>query len=315
MSRSKIDYLLLALKGIAIGAGEFIPGFSGATVAFISGIYKELIDSISNLKLSQIKVIFKEGFRAFWQKINGNFLLIIFSSILISLYTFTYLTNYLFKTFPISTWAFLFGVILASIIYILWNFKDWHVKDIVIIIIGIVLNVLLTFMTPVDMSRETSSWVILACAIIAALVVYFPGVSVSLIFVLLGQYRFIVNAIASFEIQFVLIYFGGFFIAFLFMSRFFSWVLNKYSSYSNSFLAGLLIGSLYKLWPWKEEKLGYLNNAETIPSKLENLLPNDYFDSTGKDPQTLYAILMVITGFLVIYLLHHTFSKTKEHHE
>jgi len=107
MSRSNKDYLFLALKGLAIGSGEFIPGFSGATVAFISGIYEELIASISNLKLSHIRLLFKSGIREFWLKINGTFLLVIFASIFLSLFTFTYLANFLFKEFPVSTWSFL----------------------------------------------------------------------------------------------------------------------------------------------------------------------------------------------------------------
>jgi putative membrane protein len=317
MSRSKKDYLFLALKGIAIGVGEFIPGFSGATVAFISGIYKELVDSVANLKPSSLKVLFKHGIKEFWTKINGNFLLIIFSTIVLSLFTFTYLANYLFKTFPISTWSFLFGVIIASLIYIFKDFKEWRFKEIVFIIIGIAINVLLTFLTPLEMSSDSSYWIILVCAFIAAFTVYFPGVSVSLVFVLLGQYRNIIKSISNFEMHFILIYFGGFIIGFIIISKLFSWILNKYNSFSISFLAGLLIGSLYKLWPWKEQKLGYLNlnDVETLPRKLENLLPNDYFELTHKDPQTLYAILMAITGFLVVYLLHNTFSKNQETHE
>jgi len=316
MSRSNKDYLFLALKGLAIGSGEFIPGFSGATVAFISGIYEELITSISNLKLSHIRLLFKSGIREFWLKINGTFLLVIFASIFLSLFTFTYLANFLFKEFPVSTWSFLFGVIVASLIYILKDFKEWHFKEILAILIGIAINVVITFITPLQMSRESSYWLILLCAFIASVAVYLPGVSVSLVLVALGQYEFILRSVSNFEFPFILIYFGGFFIGFLIFSRVIASSLKKFQSISLSLFTGLLIGSLYKLWPWKHALLSHYSyqfpKIMPFPIKQENVLPNDYLELTAKDPQTLYAILLAITGFLVIYLLHNTFSKNQD---
>jgi putative membrane protein len=316
MGRTKRDYLLLGLKGIAMGAGEFIPGFSAASVALISGIYKEFLNSVSSLNFNSIKVLFKSGFKEFWKKINGNFLLIIVGSILIGILSFILLISYIYKAFPISTFSLLFGVIMASLIYIFKDFKEWNLKTILPIIIGIGINVVLTFLTPLEMSRESQYWIIVVCAVISGLAIYLPGVSVALIFILIGQYEFILKSISSFKTDFILIYVGGFLLSFLVFSRLFSWLINKYHTVSASFLSGLLIGSLYKLWPWKNTLLAYVNQfAHDIPRKQENVLPNIYFEKTLKDPQTLYAILMVITGFLVVYLLHNTFSKKPESDE
>jgi putative membrane protein len=316
MSRTKRDYLLLGLKGIAMGAGEFIPGFSAASVALISGIYKEFLNSVSSLNFNSLKVLFKSGFKEFWKKINGNFLLIIVGSVLIGIFSFILLISHLYKAFPISIFSFLFGVIIASLIYIFKEFKEWNLKTILPIIIGIVINVVLTFLNPLEMSRESQYWIIVFCAVISGLAIYLPGVSVALIFILIGQYEFILKSISSFKTDFILIYVGGFLLSFLIFSRLFSWLINKYHTVSASFLSGLLIGSLYKLWPWKNTLLAYVNQfAQDIPRKQENVLPNIYFEKTLKDPQTLYAILMVITGFLVVYLLHNTFSKKTESDE
>jgi putative membrane protein len=313
MSRTKRDYLLLGLKGIAMGAGEFIPGFSAASVALISGIYKEFLDAVRGLNFNSLKVLFRKGFKEFWKKINGNFLLIIFGSIFIGILSFILLISYLYKAFPISLFSFLFGVIIASLIYFFKDFKEWNIKPIISITIGIGINVGLTFLNPLEMSRESEYWIIFACAFISGLVVYLPGVSVALIYILIGQYEFILKSISSFKTDFILIYLGGFLLSFLIFSRLFSWLLNKYHAISAPLLSGLLIGSLYKLWPWKNTLLAYVNQfAQDIPRKQENVLPNIYFEKTLKDPQTLYAILMVITGFLVVYLLHNTFSKKPE---
>ena len=314
MSRSKTDYLILAFKGIAMGAGEFIPGFSAASAAFISGIYKELITSLSNLRFSALKVLFKSGFKEFWSKINGTFLLILFAALLSGLVLVSFLTSYLFKTFPISTWSFLFGVILASIIYVFKDFVGWNAGTIIPLIIGIAINVGLTFVTPFEMSRDSGLYMILICAFLAAFAAYLPGVSVSLVLILLGQYEFIIKSISGFETTFILIYFGTSFLVLVIFSRIFSWLINKYESTSKAVLAGLMIGSLYELWPWKHTLLSHYSSQfeKILPIKQENVLPHIYFEKTAKDPQTLYAILLIITGFLVVYLLQNTFSKTKE---
>jgi putative membrane protein len=316
MERSKKDYLIIALKGIAVGAGEFIPGFSGATAAYISGIYKEIINSLSNLKLSSLKVLFKKGFKEFWKHINGNFLSILLITIVLSLFTITFLTRYLLKEFPISSSSFLFGIIIGSAIYIFKDFKEWNFKIAIAIVLGIALNVTLTFFTPLEMAKETQYPIIILCIVISAIAIYLPGVSVAFIFILLGQYEFIIKSISNFEINFILIYFGGSLICILLFSKIFSRVLNKYYSISNSFLSGLMIGSLFKLWPWKHTLLSHTNQfAQIIPIKQENVLPNAYFELTAKDPQILYAILMLITGFLAVYLIHNTFSAKHEHEE
>jgi putative membrane protein len=316
MERSKKDYLIIALKGLAVGAGEFIPGFSGATVAYISGIYKEIIDSLSNLKLSRLKILFKQGFKEFWKQINGNFLSILLVTIALSLFSITFLVRYLLKEFPISSTSFLFGIIIGSAIYIFKDFKVWNFKIALAILLGIVINVVLTFLTPLEMVKDSQYTIIILCIVISAIAIYLPGISVSFIFILLGQYEFIIKSISSFETNFILIYFGGSIICILLFSRLFSGILKKYYSISNSFLAGLMIGSLFKLWPWKHTLLSHTNQfAQIIPIKQENVLPNAYFELTAKDPQILYAILMVITGFLAVYLIHNTFSLKHEHEE
>jgi len=312
MIRSIKDYIVITLKGIAMGAADVVPGVSGGTIAFISGIYEELIESIKSINLKNLKVLFKEGFKSFWSSINGFFLLSLVLGIGISILSLAKLFHFLLDTFPIFVWSFFFGLIVASAIYVAMQIRGWNYKILLSILVGTVIAFLITMITPVAESGNPSYLYILICGMVAICAMILPGISGSFILLLMGQYKFILSVVSDMKINYIAIFGVGAVIGLISFSNVLSWLLKKFHDVTVAFLAGFMIGSLYKVWPWKHTLLSHTNQfAEIIPDKQENVLPNVFYELTGKDPQTFYAILMAITGFLVIFLLQTTFSRVK----
>jgi putative membrane protein len=313
MSKRLKENVIVVLKGMAIGVAELVPGLTGASIALISGIYDKMIDSIKSLNIQSLKVLFKKGPKEFWAAINGSFMLSLSLGILFSLLAFAKIIIYLTEKFPIFCYSFFFGIIVASIIYMLRDFEKWNFKIVFSLLVGIVIIFITSNLNPLSMAKEADLLIIIATAVFAAMIAYFPGISVSLILIMIGQYEIVLKSVYMFKLDFILVYFAASIIAFFTFAKFFSWLIKKFKNQSFAFLTGLLIGSLFQLWPWKHTLLSHTNRmAQIIPVKQENVFPDTYFELTTKDPQTLYAILMAITGFLLIYLLHHSFSNVKQ---
>jgi putative membrane protein len=312
MSRSIKDYIFISLKGIAMGAADVIPGVSGGTIAFISGIYEELITSIKSLNIKNLKKLFKEGFKSFWSAINGFFLLSLVIGIGVSILSLAKLFHYLLDEFPIFIWSFFFGLIVASAIYVAMQIRGWNYKIVLAILVGTGIAFFVTTITPVAESGSPSHIYILLCGMVAICAMILPGISGSFILLLMGQFRFILSALSEMKGDYIAVFGVGAVIGIISFSNVLSWLLKKFHDITVAFLAGFMIGSLNKVWPWKHTLESYVNsNAKIIPISRENVLPNTFYELTAKDPQTFYAILMAITGFLVIFLLQSTFSRIK----
>ena len=313
MVRNIKDYIIILLKGTAMGAADVVPGVSGGTIAFISGIYEELLDSIKSINLVNVKLLFSDGFKSFWNAINGTFLAVLFVGIGISVFSLAKLLHFLLDEYPILIWSFFFGLIVASAIYVAQQIKQWNYKIILAIILGTIIAFFITFITPVPEVENSPYWFVFVSGMIAICAMILPGISGSFILVLMGQYEFILKAVTGFKISYIITFGLGAVVGLISFSNVLSWLLKKYHDITIGFLVGFMIGSLNKVWPWKHTLLSHTNQfAEIIADKKENVIPNTFFELTGKDPQTLYAILMAITGFLVIFLLESTFSRIKE---
>ena len=313
MIRNIKDYIIILLKGMAMGAADVVPGVSGGTIAFISGIYEELIESIKSINLVNFKELFSKGFKQFWNSINGNFLAILFLGIAISIFSLARILHFLLDEYPILIWSFFFGLIVASAIYVAKQIENWDYKSILAIVIGTIIAYFITEITPVPEVENSSYWFVFISGMIAICAMILPGISGSFILLLMGQYKFILSAVNDLKITYIITFGLGAVIGLISFSNVLSWLLKKYHNITVAFLAGFMIGSLNKVWPWKHTLLSQTNQfAQIIPVKQENVLPNMFFEFTGKDPHTLYAILMAITGFLVIFLLETLFSKIKE---
>jgi len=324
MSRSLKDYFILACKGITMGFANVMPGISGGTIAFISGIYEELIESINALNFNNLKGLFKHGPKFFWNSIHGSFITTLILSVLIGIYILVKLLSYLLLKFPIPIWSFFLGLILASSIYLaikinsqelkiksILDNKSRNFKIVVFFILGFVIAYFSAIFTPVANSKAPEWYVALGGALaISALIL--PRISGSLILLLMGEYQFILSAVDNLKMNFLLYFALGTVLGLILFTNALTWLLKKYYNYTIGFLVGVMLGSLNKVWPWKHTLLSHTNQfAQIIPDKQENVLPFLYYDLTGKDPQFLYAILMAITGFLVVYLMESAYTKEK----
>jgi putative membrane protein len=316
MVRNIKDYIIILLKGSAMGAADVVPGVSGGTIAFISGIYEELIESIKSVNWASIKELFSNGFKQFWKSINGNFLASLFVGIVISIFSLARLLHFLLDEYPILIWSFFFGLIVASAIYVARQIKNWDYKRILAIVMGTIIAYFITEITPIPEVGSSPYWFVFISGMVAICAMILPGISGSFILLLLGQYKFIISVVNDLKISYLLTFGIGAAIGLISFSNVLSWLLKKYHDITVAFLAGFMIGSLNKVWPWKHTLLSQTNQfAEIIPVEQENVLPNMFFELTGKDPLTLYAVLMAVTGFLVIFLLETTFSRVKEDKE
>ena len=237
MTTSLKKYLLVCLKGIGMGAADVIPGVSGGTIAFMTGIYEELVGSINNINGAAVKLLFKGRFREFWKHINGTFLVSLIAGILISIMSLAKLMTYLLSHLPVPTWAFFFGLIVASSVFILRDIKDWKLKDCVMLVLGVILGVVVCTLSPTE--TPDALWFIFLSGAIAICAMILPGISGSFILLILGKYEFMLSTLTKIlsgdgvllDFAVVVIFVLGALVGILAFSR---------------------IGSLVKVWPWSD---------------------------------------------------------------
>ena len=299
MNRTIKDYLVIGFKGMAMGAADVVPGVSGGTIAFISGIYEELLGSISNVKLSLFKTLKNEGIKEAWKQLNGNFLLALFVGIFVSILSLAKVIKYLLENEPILLWSFFFGLVLASIIYIAKQITKWNFISLILLIVGAVLAYYITTLNPL-VSESSSSLYILFAGAIAICAMILPGISGSFILVLLGAYKPVLDAVNNRDIKTVLIFMAGAIIGLLSFSKILKWLFANYKNYTLAVLTGFIIGSLNKIWPWKETLTWRTNShGVKVPFNQQSISP---FAFDG-DAQLTFAILIAILGFGLILML------------
>ena len=282
-----------------MGAADVVPGVSGGTIAFISGIYEELLNSISSFNLSLFSVLKNEGFKKVWKMVNGRFLLALFIGIFISVLSLAKLIENLLENHPILIWSFFFGLVLASIIYIAKQIKLWNIKCYLYLIFGLIFAYYITTLNPV-ISQNSSPWFLFLAGMIAICAMILPGISGSFILVLLGAYKPILNAINTKDFFSIIIFMAGAILGLLTFSRVLKWLFSKYKNYTLALLIGFIAGSLNKIWPWKET-ISWRTNSKGIevPFNTTSVSPLS-FDG---DSKLLMAGLLAIIGFSLILLL------------
>ena len=311
MNRKSKDYLVLGLKGMAMGAADVVPGVSGGTIAFITGIYEELINSIKSINAKAIKLIFTGKIAEFWKTINGNFLLCVFIGIGISVFSLAKGLEYLLNNYPILVWSFFFGLIVASAIYVARTIKNWNVVTAISGIMGIIVAYFITVITPAE--ANTTYWFILVSGAIAICAMILPGISGSFILVLLGMYKFILEAVGNLEIAVILTFLVGAAIGIIAFSNVLSWLLKKYHNPTIAVLAGFMVGSLNKVWPWKKVTETFTDRHGEIKPLVEtNVLPGTYENLTNSESMLLGAILLAVIGFGIIFIFEGISKKLKK---
>jgi putative membrane protein len=299
MKRSLKEYVVISLKGMAMGAADVVPGVSGGTIAFISGIYEELLNSISSFNFSLINVFKNEGFKSVWIKVNGNFLVSLFVGILISVLSLAKLIESMLENHPIVIWSFFFGLVLASIIYIGKQITKWTKGSFLCLILGAILAFYITTLNPM-VSANSSPWFLFLVGMIAICAMILPGISGSFILVLLGAYKPVLNALNTKDFVSIIIFLVGAVLGLLSFSRMLKWLFSTYKNYTLATLTGFIIGSLNKIWPWKET-ISWRTNSKGIevPFNTASVSP---FSFEG-DNQLLISIFLMLIGFGLIILL------------
>lgn len=299
MKRSLKEYVVISLKGMAMGAADVVPGVSGGTIAFISGIYEELLNSISSFNFSLIHVFKNEGFKSVWIKVNGNFLVSLFVGILISVVSLAKLIESMLENHPIVIWSFFFGLVLASVIYIGKQITKWTKGSFLCLILGAILAFYITTLNPMVFANS-SPWFLFFAGMIAICAMILPGISGSFILVLLGAYKPVLNALNTKDFVSIIIFLVGAVLGLLSFSRILKWLFSTYKNYTLATLTGFIIGSLNKIWPWKET-ISWRTNSKGIevPFNTASVSP---FSFEG-DSQLLISIFLMLIGFGLIILL------------
>lgn len=310
MERNFKDYALISLKGIAMGAADVVPGVSGGTIAFISGIYEELVTTISGINLGLLKEWREFGFSSMWKKANGNFIIALFLGIAISVFTVMRLANYLLENHPILIWSFFFGLVIASIWFVGKQIPKWNAKIITALVLGAAVAFYITTLPPITGTQ--SPFFLFIAGAIAVCAMILPGISGAFILVLLGAYKTISEAIHDFDFKTIGIVAVGAVVGLLSFSRVLKWLFLKYKAVTLAVLTGFITGSLNKIWPWKET-LSFRINSKGIevPVIQESILPEKYTTLYQIDAQVQFAIVLMIIGFFSIILLEKIGSSSK----
>lgn len=290
MNRKFNDYILLILKGMGMGAADVVPGVSGGTIAFIVGIYDELINSIKSINAANLRLLFRGKFSAFWKNVNAGFLLAIVSGIFISIFSLARIVTWLLEEYPILIWSFFFGLVLASVWFVAKGIKGWNWKIILSFVIGAAVAYYITVATPAE--TPTNLLFIFISGAIAICAMILPGISGSFILVLLGKYYYIMEAVKTLNIVVLLVFAAGALVGITTFSRILSYTLKRFRNITLAVLSGFMLGSLNKVWPWKESSEILVQGESFLLEK--NVMPYDF---------VLEGIGLMIFGFLLVYFL------------
>ncbi|MEZ8825480.1 DUF368 domain-containing protein [Vibrio amylolyticus] len=288
-----MNYFKTFLKGMAMGAADVVPGVSGGTIAFITGIYDTLLESIRRINPSVLGIWKQQGFSAAFSHINGLFLIALFGGVLTSIATLAKLISWLLVTHPIPLWSFFFGLILVSIFHILKQIEQRSLSRLVFLILGVAFAYSITVLNPLQLEVTNVNIVLAGAIAICAMIL--PGISGSFILLLIGMYSPVLTAVKAAQIDVLLLFLTGCVVGLLCFSHLLSRLLNSFRDYTLIFLTGLMIGTLPKIWPWKQTLSWRTNSSgEQVPLVEQNLSPFQFESLTSEPAQLVLSIVMML---------------------
>lgn len=281
---------MLSVKGMCMGAADVVPGVSGGTIAFITGIYDELINSIKSINAASLKMFFTGKWGEFWKMINGKFLLFLLAGIGTSVFSLAKIITWLLVAYPVLVWSFFFGLVLASTWFVGKDVKERNWKTGLGFLLGAALAFYITVATPAE--TPSHFLFIFLCGAIAICAMILPGISGSFILVLLGKYFFIMEAVKTLDLKVIAIFGIGACVGITSFSRLLSYALSHMRNITLAVLSGFMLGSLNKVWPWKE----------TIEEVEQNVAPNAF---------VWQAVCLALLGFVMVYGIEKISSKSE----
>ncbi|GGZ06386.1 MULTISPECIES: DUF368 domain-containing protein [Shewanella] len=307
-----MNYLLTYLKGLAMGAADVVPGVSGGTIAFITGIYDKLLESIRRINPSLWAVFRQQGLHGVIAHINGGFLVSLLAGILTSIFTLAKLISWLLATHPIPVWSFFFGLILVSVYHMLRQVQGgFSIPRIGLFVIGVVLAWAITVINPGQV--EASYLNIFFGGAIAICAMILPGISGSFILLLLGLYPAVLGAAKNLQLDILGCFAVGAVLGILCFSHLLSMLLKRCRDATLMFLTGLMLGTLGKIWPWKQT-LSWRTNShgEQVPLQQQDLSPFAYEQLTGHAHQLAFAVVCAIAAILLVLALDYLGSRNRQ---
>lgn len=285
-----------------MGAADVVPGVSGGTIAFITGIYDTLLESIRRVNPSLLGLWKREGFKAAFDHINGFFLIALFGGILTSILSLAKFISWALETHPVPVWSFFFGLILVSVYHMLKQVEQKTLSRFVFLLLGAVFAYSITVLKPLQMDPTSLNIFFAGCIAICAMIL--PGISGSFILLLLGMYTPVLGAVKGLQLDVMMIFAMGCLIGLLSFSHVLSWLLKRFRDFALVFLTGLMLGTLPKLWPWKETISWRTNSkGEQVPLIQENLSPFNFESVTGQPSQLATAVVLMLVGIGLVLAL------------
>ncbi len=292
--------ILLFAKGAAMGAADVVPGVSGGTIAFITGIYERLIVAIKNI-VPGLRFLFRGQFKTFWHHVDGTFLACLVAGIVTSLFSLAHLMTYLLEHQPILLWAFFTGLVLASTVFV-GKDVDWSGKTVLSFAVFAVAAFFICSPENEPLNSSHAYWYLFVCGAIAICAMILPGISGSFILVLLGEYYFVLKAVTSLDVAVLLVFLCGVIIGITAFSNVLSWLFKHFKQMTLAALTGFMVGSLNKIWPWKQTLLTYTDSdGVTHALTQKNLFPASFESLTGADNQLAGAVVCFVVGFVLIF--------------
>ena len=305
------QYLILFFKGLAMGAADVVPGVSGGTIAFVSGIYIELIDTIKSVNIQALRVLKSQGPAAAWRHINGNFLVVLLSGILTSLFSLAVVMQFLLAEHPLPLWSFFVGLIVGSVIYLLRQYRFAHWREYLLFVTGIAIAWGISVAPSVQLEGTLATMFFAGSIALCAMIL--PGISGSFILMLLGLYPVFIGAIAELQLDILMVFGLGGIIGLAVFSRVLSWLLAHYEVPVIAMMCGFLVGSLNIIWPWKQVLESVVSHSgKTIVLSAQNLWPSQYTQLVGMDAQTLLSVTAMLAGLILVLGLEYVGSRYQD---
>jgi putative membrane protein len=295
-NRSFPDYIVLSVKGFCMGASDVVPGVSGGTMAFILGIYEELIDAIKSFDLKGLQFLVTLKFRPLLDRISWQFLLAVGIGILVAIFSLSKLLSWLLQNRPVFIWSFFLGLILASVLSVSRRVEAWRILTWLCLVGGTLGSYFLVGLVPV--STPNDYWFLFLCGAVAICAMILPGISGSYILVLLGKYQYVLDAVNHRDFLVLGLVAAGACVGIIAFSRILGWLLKNYHDLMVATLTGLMIGSLRKVWPWKETLESVVDShGQMVPLVQSNILPGQW------NGEVLAALSLMVAGLLAVLFL------------
>lgn len=283
------------LRGVAMGAADIVPGVSGGTIAFITGIYFRLLEAINAVPVALFRYALRGRFRMFWTACDGTFLLCLLAGILSSIATLASAISYLLVAFPILVWSFFFGLIVASVWHVGRQVRRYTPALLIPLLAGVVTAWWITTLPGSQISPAPLVFFGAGALAICAMIV--PGISGSFILVIVGMYTPVLAAIKSLDIGMLSLFMAGCVVGLLSIARLITWAFHHFHDLVLALLTGFMIGALNKVWPWKETVSWRANSSgEPVPLNEVSIWPWTFADQAGQDPELLFAVIMALMG-------------------